>query len=36
MERARGDIALKSHREELKHLRQIITDLNNRLSLGGL
>lgn len=31
MERARGDFALKAHLEELKHLRQIIANLNRAI-----
>ncbi|HUH66317.1 MAG TPA: IS110 family transposase [Syntrophales bacterium] len=31
MERASGDLALKAHLEELRHLRQIIADLNRAI-----
>ena len=31
MERASGDFALKAHLEELKHLRQIIANLNRAI-----
>jgi transposase len=31
MERASGDLALKAHLEELKHLRQIIANLNQAI-----
>jgi hypothetical protein len=31
MERTSGDFALKAHLEELKHLRQIIANLNKAI-----
>ena len=35
MERASGDFALKAHLEELKHLRQIIANLNRAILSGS-